>query len=65
MLFGMRIRMRLSMASGAMQYPRFVICYLAMLDFFKFLRHSQSMEEHATLTLDRYHHFHGHSGMCA
>ena len=25
--------------------------------------HSQSMEERATL--DRYHHFHGHSGMCA
>jgi hypothetical protein len=25
--------------------------------------HSQSMEECATL--DRYHHFHGHSGMCA
>ena len=24
--------------------------------------HSQSMEERATL--DRYHHFHGHSGMC-
>jgi hypothetical protein len=28
-----------------------------------FERHSQSMEERATL--DRYHHFHGHSGMCA
>jgi len=25
--------------------------------------HSQSMEERATL--DRYHHFHDHSGMCA
>jgi len=25
--------------------------------------HSQSTEERATL--DRYHHFHGHSGMCA
>jgi len=25
--------------------------------------HSQSMEERATL--DRYHYFHGHSGMCA
>jgi len=25
--------------------------------------HSQSMEERATL--DRYHHFHGHLGMCA
>ena len=25
--------------------------------------HTQSMEERATL--DRYHHFHGHSGMCA
>ena len=25
--------------------------------------HSQSMEERSTL--DRYHHFHGHSGMCA
>jgi len=25
--------------------------------------HSQSMEERASL--DRYHHFHGHSGMCA
>ena len=25
--------------------------------------HSQGMEERATL--DRYHHFHGHSGMCA
>jgi len=25
--------------------------------------HSQSMEERATL--DRYHHFRGHSGMCA
>jgi len=25
--------------------------------------HSRSMEERATL--DRYHHFHGHSGMCA
>jgi hypothetical protein len=28
-----------------------------------FERHSQSMEERTTL--DRYHHFHGHSGMCA
>ena len=28
-----------------------------------FERHSQSMEERATL--DRYHHFHGHLSMCA
>ena len=28
-----------------------------------FERHSQGMEERATL--DRYHHFHGNSGMCA
>ena len=26
-------------------------------------RHDQKVEERATL--DRYHHFHGHSGMCA
>ena len=30
---------------------------------FSFELHSQSMEERATL--DRYHHYHGHSGMCA
>jgi len=30
---------------------------------FSFELHSQSMEERAAL--DRYHHFHGHSGMCA
>jgi len=31
--------------------------------YFSFELHSQSMKERATL--DRYHHFHGHSGMCA